>query len=530
MPTPDGETLANLVKLGRLAKATKDSLLSRELTAIQFQPTGLFPGHVGLQLAWCTSTSARLRQEALLSWVDGFADYLATRTYLTDSGFKTLTTLVGAPTAWQAIPGVDVRVLLEKTGIETAVAVDLDALARSSGFHDFCGTAAGQALVSPEVLRRQFEQGEIAEAEGDSEREDANVVVERDEDEAAIHVSLRKFDQSFVERTARRLGINPLLVGISIAEGVEEGWNNSGLVEYCTDVASSYVLDLLSGGGIIPFCPVTPGGETLSSLLRKRFATDGVGHQIEREFQSIVGASLEDWLLRAFFKRHVSQFKKRPVAWQIESLPAQSNGKRHGRWVKRIPAFSCLVHCGWVDADLLPKLRTQYVGPLRTSLQTELRSLEGINKRSPDQDARRLELEGKLEELKIFDARLDGVIVEGFSSPALDMITAKEPLDKWTSRDGRVQTPQTREAFLAQERRYDPDLNDGVRLNIAPLQRASLLAADVVSAKDVEKAITDRAEWRADERRWCREEKLPQPGWWPKSEQPAVASQKKGGR
>jgi len=35
----------------------------------------------------------------------------------------------------------------------------------------------------------------------------------------------------------------------------------------------------------------------------------------------------------------------------------------------------------------------------------------------------------------------------------------------------------------------------------------------VLVAKDVEKAISDRAEWRANERRWSREGKLPQPGW-----------------
>lgn len=67
---------------------------------------------------------------------------------------------------------------------------------------------------------------------------------------------------------------------------------------------------------------------------------------------------------------------------------------------------------------------------------------------------------------------------------------------------------------MAQERRYDPDLNDGVRVNIAPLQKAGLLAADLLAAKDVDKAIADRATWRADESRWCREGKLPQPGWW----------------
>jgi len=59
------------------------------------------------------------------------------------------------------------------------------------------------------------------------------------------------------------------------------------------------------------------------------------------------------------------------------------------------------------------------------------------------------------------------------------------------------------------------DVNDGVRVNIAPLQKAGLLAADVIATKDLDKAIADRAEWRADERRWCREGKLPRPGWWP---------------
>jgi hypothetical protein len=40
------------------------------------------------------------------------------------------------------------------------------------------------------------------------------------------------------------------------------------------------------------------------------------------------------------------------------------------------------------------------------------------------------------------------------------------------------------------------------------------LAADVLAGKDVVKSIADRAAWRDDERRWCREGKLPKPGWW----------------
>ena len=90
----------------------------------------------------------------------------------------------------------------------------------------------------------------------------------------------------------------------------------------------------------------------------------------------------------------------------------------------------------------------------------------------------------------------------------------REAIDKRTSPDGTAPPPQSAEALLAQEQHYAADLNDGLRVNIAPLHKAGLLAADVLSKKDVDRAIADRAEWRADECRWCREGKLPQPGWW----------------
>jgi len=42
----------------------------------------------------------------------------------------------------------------------------------------------------------------------------------------------------------------------------------------------------------------------------------------------------------------------------------------------------------------------------------------------------------------------------------------------------------------------------------------------VLSKTDVDKAIADRAEWRADERRWCREGKLLWSGWWKRMDRP----------
>jgi hypothetical protein len=91
-----------------------------------------------------------------------------------------------------------------------------------------------------------------------------------------------------------------------------------------------------------------------------------------------------------------------------------------------------------------------------------------------------------------------------------------QPLfDGAASLDGKRRPPGTIAEFVAQESAYSPDINDGVRVNIAPLQKAGLLHADVLDFKDADKAIADRAEWRADERRWVREGKLPRPGWWP---------------
>jgi hypothetical protein len=93
-------------------------------------------------------------------------------------------------------------------------------------------------------------------------------------------------------------------------------------------------------------------------------------------------------------------------------------------------------------------------------------------------------------------------------------LAGQEMYDQLSSLNAKRPPPRTVREFVQQESLYHPDINDGVRVNIAPLQMAGLLTADVLAGKDVEKAIADRASWRDDERRWCREGKLPKPGWW----------------
>ena len=177
-------------------------------------------------------------------------------------------------------------------------------------------------------------------------------------------------------------------------------------------------------------------------------------------------------------------------------------------------AFSCIIYYHKIDVDILHKIKTQYVGDLINRYETELRALAGREKLTGDQATRKVQLDNWIDELNDFSNALQDVADGGFESTVLREIVEKEPLDKWTSRDGKVPHPKSVEDFFAQEKRYDPDINDGVRVNIIPLQKAGLLASDVISKKDVEKAIADRAEWRATERRWCREGKLPKCGWW----------------
>lgn len=384
-------------------------------------------------------------------------------------------------------------------------------------------------------LRALYEAGPGAKVEDEepiAAREDGD-----EEDEAAVFGARIPIPpETFLEDLSHRLEVHPISVYWLLRDLREKDGGVCGpeLRRFVEDYVSVTVLRLLGHrwpkqveageplpawadqDGIIPLTEGT-GEPMLLARVRERIAADFADDRvsaIEREFERIVGKPLEAWLASDFFKRHVSQFRKRPIAWQLACGPAHRQRLR-GRGAGRgAPVFSCLVYYHRLDADLLPKVRAQYVGPLRGRLETELGGLEKVQDRSAEQDARRVELEAKVEALKAFDARLEEVVVTGFDCDFLAEVVAKEPVDRWTSRDGRAAPPASCDALRAQERRYDPDRNDGVRVNIAPLQRAGLLAADVLAARDVEKAIADRARWRADERRWCREGLLPRPGWW----------------
>ncbi|MGH2389049.1 MAG: hypothetical protein ACRDIE_12670 [Chloroflexota bacterium] len=57
------------------------------------------------------------------------------------------------------------------------------------------------------------------------------------------------------------------------------------------------------------------------------------------------------------------------------------------------------------------------------------------------------------------------------------------------------------------------DGNDGVRVNVAPLQLAGVLGGDILKEADANKALADRTRRRSNERRWVRAGVLPRCGW-----------------
>ncbi len=259
--------------------------------------------------------------------------------------------------------------------------------------------------------------------------------------------------------------------------------------------------------GIIPLVNLGTGEATLTTRLRERLREeDGeIGAQrTEALLVELTGVtSLEDWCVRLFWPRHVKQFKARPVAWHLASRPTGA-GKKRG--TRQAPLFECMLYYHAIGGDALARLRTQYVEPLLRREESAL--AEALGK---DQTEAAAAANVRVEELRSFLDRLQQVEREGFACAELDALLAQEPLDRWSG-DGII-APASVGELARQERAWRVDLNDGVRVNIAPLQLAGVLAGDVLKAADAKKAIADRARWRADERRWVREGKLPRCGW-----------------
>jgi hypothetical protein len=156
-------------------------------------------------------------------------------------------------------------------------------------------------------------------------------------------------------------------------------------------------------------------------------------------------SSISEWLEDVFFEYHVSLYKNRPVHWHISS--AQGKDKA---------AFGALIRYHKFDKNCMAKLRGTY---LRETIELFRReaALAAQERREDD----RLEWQAKLEETQELDRRLQ-LVQEGYHEGPEGGDSDFRILTPWKSKKERPKG-------------WDPDLDDGVKVNIEPLQKAGVL-------------------------------------------------------
>jgi hypothetical protein len=191
---------------------------------------------------------------------------------------------------------------------------------------------------------------------------------------------------------------------------------------------------LVDDDGILPI-PAMRGEQPAEGRLRQMLAAAfGVDWSTSKEqdlLQAVdySGKSLEAWLRDGFFEQHCKLFHQRPFIWQVW------DGMRDG--------FSVLVNYHKLDRKGLESLTYSYLG-------------DWINRQKDAASRNESGAQGKLEKALELQKKLVAIL-EG--EAPYDIFVRWKPLKQ-------------------QPIGWEPDLNDGVRLNIRPFMTAGILRKD----------------------------------------------------
>lgn len=168
--------------------------------------------------------------------------------------------------------------------------------------------------------------------------------------------------------------------------------------------------------------------DRLRALLAKAF---GGGWSAARESQLLRdagcdGLPLAQWLRDKFFEQHVARFQKRPFIWHV--------------WDGHKEGFSALVNYHLLTREKLNTLINLYLG-------------DWITQQKRAVDVGNSDATLKLAKAEVLKAKLEAIL-EG--EPPYDIFVRWKPLHQ-------------------QPLGWDPDLNDGVRMNIRPFVEADVL-------------------------------------------------------
>jgi hypothetical protein len=158
-----------------------------------------------------------------------------------------------------------------------------------------------------------------------------------------------------------------------------------------------------------------------------------------------VRGGIAEWLEDCFFAHHVALYRSRPVLWHVTSVEGTAAA-----------AFGAVVDYHRFDRDRMAKLRATYVRDAIETCRREAALADRAN--DPDQ---RLAWQERREEIEQLDDRLaaiqEGRVAGAHGGPG----------------DLRILTPW--KAPEARPRGWDPALDDGVKVNVAPFDRAGVL-------------------------------------------------------
>lgn len=203
-----------------------------------------------------------------------------------------------------------------------------------------------------------------------------------------------------------------------------------------------------------------PAAERLRDLLAAAYGGSWSAAEQERVLAAVgfVGKTLGDWLRDGFFAQHCRLFHNRPFIWHV--------------WDGRKDGFSALINYHRLDRPTLEKLIYTYLGGWITRQRQER------DAGTPGADGRlvaALELQKKLI-----------VILEG--EPPHDIYVRWKPLAR-------------------QPIGWEPDLNDGVRLNIRPFVTAGVLRSKFTINWNKDRGTNPDGSERINDRHLTRAEK-----------------------
>jgi SAM-dependent methyltransferase len=231
-----------------------------------------------------------------------------------------------------------------------------------------------------------------------------------------------------LEEISIELQINP--VSIAAMRKEADLINPRDLKHEVENLLTYYILEELKKdkNGIIPITDNTaevPLAKRLIADLEKMFGEENI-ENILAEVKDILGKDLDRWLSTDFFKKHVSQYKKRPIIWHLQS---------------RRKSFECLLYYHKIDSDMLQKLKNIYLSKALEVTRYRLQELRVRSKDAGGKDKGAINkeierLEEAIGELEEFESNLELILKKG----------------------------------------YDPNIDDGVKVNITPLQEAGILA------------------------------------------------------